>query len=91
MGKTPQPYKLEVKGTEKGVSITHREKEKWVTPKEFDKIIKKIGKKYYQEIFSTAIENLYDQGYSYEDVKKAVTIPSKIGAKVSLSKFLPFI
>ena len=91
LGKEPQKYKLEQKGKEKGVSLTHRKQEKWITTKEFDKIIKKIGEKYYKKIFSPAIENLYIKGYSYDDVKKAVEIPSKIGAKVTLDKFLPFL
>jgi len=34
---------------------------------------------------------LYEKGYSYEDVKKAVEIPPKIGAKIPLSKFLKFL
>ena len=91
LGKEPQKYKLEQKGKEKGVSLTHRKQEKWITTKEFDKIIKKIGEKYYKKIFSPAIENLYIKGYSYDDVKKAVEIPSKIGAKVTLDKFLPYL
>ncbi|MFX0036954.1 MAG: hypothetical protein ACFE9I_15090 [Candidatus Hermodarchaeota archaeon] len=91
LGKEPQKYKLEQKGKEKGVSITHRKQEKWITTKEFDKIIKKVGEKYYESVFSPAIENLYNKGYSYDDVKKAVEIPSKIGAKITLDKFLPFL
>ncbi len=91
LGKEPQKYKLEQKGKEKGVSITHRKQEKWITPKEFDKIINKVGKKYYKLVFSPAIENLYNKGYSYDDVKKAVEIPSKIGAKITLDKFLPYL
>ncbi|HUX98180.1 MAG TPA: hypothetical protein VMV49_01380 [Candidatus Deferrimicrobium sp.] len=91
LGKETQSYNLEKKGTEKGVSITHRNKEKWITSQEFDKIIKKMGEQYYKKVFSPAIENLYNQGYSYDEVKKAVQIPSKIGAKVTLDKFLPFL
>jgi len=91
LGKEPQKYKLEQKGKEKGVSLTHRKQEKWITTKEFDKIINKIGEKYYKKVFSPAIENLYNKGYSYNDVKKAVEIPSKIGAKITLDKFLPYI
>lgn len=91
LGKQVQKYKLKQKGKEKGVSITHRKKEKWITTKEYDKIIKKIGEKYYKKVFSPAIENMYNQGYSYNEVKKAVEIPSKIGAKVTLDKFLPFL
>jgi len=90
-GKEKQPYKFETKGKEKGVSITHRNKEKFVTAEEFDKIVKKMGEKYYRTVFSPAIENLYNQGYSYDEVKKAVQIPSTIGAKVSLDKFLSFL
>ena len=90
-GKEKQPYKFETKGDEKGVSVTHRNKEKFVTTQEFDKIIKKMGEKYYNTVFSPAIENLYNQGYSYDDIKKAVQIPSTIGAKVTLDKFLPFL
>ena len=90
-GKEKQPYTYETKRKEKGVSITHRNKEKFVTPAEFDKIIKKIGEDNYKRVFSPAIENLYNQGYSYDEVKKAVQIPSTIGAKVSLDKFLPFL
>lgn len=91
LGKEIQKYKLEQKGNEKGVSITHRKKEKWITPKEFDKIIDKIGDKYYKKIFSPAIENLYNEGHSYNDVKKVVGIPSTIGAKITLDKFLPYL
>ena len=91
LGKKAQKYQVEQKGKEKGVSLTHRNKEKWVTTKDFDKIIKKIGEKYYKEIFSPAIQTLYDQGYSYDDVKKTVNIPSKIGAKITLDKFIPFL
>ncbi|MDX1799172.1 MAG: hypothetical protein R3255_11025, partial [Candidatus Lokiarchaeia archaeon] len=68
-----------------------RKQEKWITTKEFDKIIKKIGDKYYKEVFSPAIENLYNKGYSYDEVKKAVDIPSKIGAKITLDKFIPYL
>ncbi|MFW9938540.1 MAG: hypothetical protein ACFFD5_12895 [Candidatus Thorarchaeota archaeon] len=91
LGKEPQKYKLEQKGKEKGVSVTHRKKEKWITTADFDKIVNKIGNKYYQKVFSPAIENLYNQGYSYDEVKKAVDIPSKIGAKISLDKFIPYL
>ena len=91
LGKKAQKYQVEQKGKEKGVSLTHRNKEKWVTTKDFDKIIKKIGEKYYIEIFSPAVQTLYDQGYTYDDVKKAVNIPSKIGAKITLDKFIPFL
>jgi len=90
-GKERQPYKFETKGKEKGVSVTHRNKEKFVTAQEFDKIVKKMGENYYSKVFSPAIEHLYEQGYSYDDVKKAVQIPSTIGAKVTLDKFLPFL
>lgn len=91
LGKETQRYKLEQKGKEKGVSVTHRKEEKWITTKEFDKIINKIGDKYYKKVFSPAIENLYNKGYSYNDVKKAVEIPSTIGAKITLDKFLPYL
>lgn len=91
LGKKLQKYQVEQKGKEKGVSVIHRKKEKWVTTKDFDKIIKKIGDKYYKEIFSPAIQNLFDRKYSYDDVKKAVQIPSKIGAKVTLDNFIPFL
>lgn len=91
LGRQAQKYTLQQKGKEKGVSITHRKKERWITTKEFDKIIDKIGKKYYDIVFSHAIENLYNKGYSYDDVKKAVEIPSKIGAKITLDKFLQYI
>jgi hypothetical protein len=91
LGKQTQKYKLEKKGKEKGVSITHRKKERWITSKEFDEIIDKIGEKYYKDIFSTSIENLYNKGYSYDEVKKAVEIPSTIGAKVTLDKFLQYL
>jgi hypothetical protein len=91
LGKQAQQYKIEQKGKEKGVSLTHRKKEKWITTKDFDKIIKKMGKEYYEGLFAPAIETLYNKGYSYDDVKKAVNIPSTIGAKISLEKFLQFI
>ncbi|MHA1264385.1 MAG: hypothetical protein ACTSRS_04040 [Candidatus Helarchaeota archaeon] len=91
LGKKPLAYKIEKKGGERGVSIEHRKKERWITPKEFDKIIKKMGEKYYQKIFSPAIENLYDQGLSYKEVKEVVGIPSKIGAKIALDRFLEFL
>ncbi len=91
LGKEARIYQLEQKGKEKGVSLTHREKEKWITTKDFDKIINKIGEKYYNSIFSPAIENLYNKGYSYNEVKQAVEIPPKIGAKISLEKFLNFL
>lgn len=91
LGKEPQKYKLEQKGKEKGVSVTHRKKEKWITTADFDKIVKKIGVEYYKKVFSPAIENLYNKGYSYDDVKKAVGIPSTIGAKITLDKFIPYL
>lgn len=91
LGRQAQKYTLQQKGKEKGVSITHRKKERWITTKEFDKIIDKIGKKYYDSVFSPTIENLYNKGYSYDDIKKAVEIPSKIGAKITLEKFLPYL
>ncbi|MFX1322746.1 MAG: hypothetical protein ACFFAQ_14005 [Promethearchaeota archaeon] len=91
LGKEARNYKLEQKGKEKGVSVTHRKEEKWITTKEFDKIINKIGDKYYKIVFSPAMENLYNKGYSYKDVKKKVEIPSTIGAKITLDKFIPFL
>lgn len=91
LGKQVQKYQIEQKGMEKGVSLTHRKEEKWITTKDFDKIINKIGEKYYKKIFSPAIENLYNKGYSYDEVKKKIDIPSKIGAKISLDKFIPFL
>jgi len=91
LGKEPQKYKLEQKGKEKGVSVTHRKQEKWITTADFDKIVKKIGDKYYKKLFSPAIENLYNKGYSYDDVKKVVGIPSTIGAKITLDKFIPYL
>ncbi|MFX1411708.1 MAG: hypothetical protein ACFFA6_15260 [Promethearchaeota archaeon] len=91
LGRQAQKYKLQKKGKEQGVSIIHRKEERWITTKEFDKIIDKIGKKYYDIVFSQAINNLYNKGYSYDDIKKAVDIPSKIGAKITLDKFLPYI
>ena len=91
LGQKTQNYTIEQKGKERGVSITHRQKEKWITTKEFDKVIKKITERYYKDIFSPAIEILYNKGYAYDDVKKAVDIPSKIGAEVSLEKFLQFL
>jgi len=91
LGKTAQKYRIEKKGEEKGVSITHRTQEKWITTKEFDKIIKKMGETYYEKVFSPAIENLYNRGYTYDQVKEEVGIPSTIGAKITLDKFLPFL
>ncbi|MFX1498540.1 MAG: hypothetical protein ACFFBH_13515 [Promethearchaeota archaeon] len=91
LGKQVQKYQIEEKGKEKGVSLTHRKEEKWITTKDFDKIINKIGEKYYKTIFSPALENLYNEGYSYDEVKKKIDIPSKIGAKISLDKFIPFL
>ena len=91
LGKQTQKYKLEKKRKEKGVSVTHRKKERWITTKDFDEIIDKIGEKYYNSIFSPAILNLYNKGYSYDEVKKAVEIPSTIGAKVTLDKFLQYV
>ena len=91
LGKEPQKYKLEQKGKEKGVSVTHRKQEKWITTEDFDKIVNKIGDNYYRKVFSPAIENLYNKGYSYDEVKKAVGIPSTIGAKITLDKFLPYL
>ena len=91
LGRQAQKYTLEQKGKEKGVSIIHRKKDRWITTKEFDKIIDKIGNKYYNTVFSRAIENLYNKGYSYDNIKKAVEIPSKIGAKITLDKFLPYL
>lgn len=93
MGKGREPYtpKLEKKDGEIGVSVTHRNTEKWITPKEFDKIVKKMGEKYYNSIFSPAIEKLYDEGYSYDKVKELMGIPSKIGAKITLDQFIPIL
>ena len=91
LGKSVQQAKVEEKKGEKGVSMPHRGKDKWITTKEFDKIIKKIGEKYYKKIFSPAIETLYDKGYSYDKVKKVVEIPSTIGAKITLDRFLQFL
>ena len=91
MGVSSQSLPLESKAGEQGVSVTHRKKEKWITSKEFDRIVEKIGDKYYRSVFSPAIEALYDRGCSYADVKKAVDIPPTIGAKVTLDRFLPFL
>jgi len=91
IGKMKEKYDLTEKNGENGISITHRNKEKWISSKEFDKIIKKIGKKYYDLIFSPAIQNFYNLGLSYEAVKKKVEIPSQIGAKITLDKFIPYV
>jgi hypothetical protein len=90
-GQTPHFFDVEERDGEKGKSVKQRGEEKWITSKEFDKIIKKIGPQYYKGIFSPAIKNLYKQGFSYTEVKKKVNIPSKIGAKVSLYEFIPFL
>ncbi|NHJ21386.1 MAG: hypothetical protein EAX91_10605 [Candidatus Lokiarchaeota archaeon] len=90
-GHSPQIYEVEEHNGEKGKTVKQRGEEKWITSKEFDKIIKKIGNEFYRKIFSPAIKNLYDKGYSYDEVKKAVNIPSKIGAKVTLDNFIPFL
>ena len=90
-GTTPRFFDVETKDGEKGKTVNQRGKEKWITSKEFDKIIDKMGEKYYNEVFSPVIENLYNKGYSYNKVKDIVEIPSKIGAKVTLDKFLKFL
>ena len=88
-GQTPHFFDVEERDGEKGKTVKQHGKEKWITSKEFDKIIDKIGTKFYSNIFSPAIKNLYKNGYSYNEVKKAVDSPSKIGAKVTLDKFIP--
>ncbi|MHA1232898.1 MAG: hypothetical protein ACTSPQ_19910 [Candidatus Helarchaeota archaeon] len=84
-------YEIKTRNGEKGTVVKAKNKEKWITPKEFDKIINKIGEKYYKKVFSPAIKNLYEKGYSYAEVKKAVGIPSTIGAKITLDKFIQFL
>ncbi|MFX1512458.1 MAG: hypothetical protein ACFFCQ_07725 [Promethearchaeota archaeon] len=90
-GGSPASYKFVKRDGVTGTQVTHRKKEKWITSADFDKIIHKMGKKYYQQVFSPAIQALYDQGYSYAKVKKAIDIPSTIGAKVTLDKFVQFL
>jgi len=90
-GQSPHFFDVEIRNGEKGKSVKQRGEEKWITSKEFDKIVSKIGEDFYHEIFSPAIKNLYNKGYSYDDVKKAVNIPSKIGAKITLNKFIPLL
>ena len=84
-------YEIKSKKGEKGATIRARNKEKWITSKEFDKIIKKMGENYYKKIFSPAIKNLYEKGYTYSEVKKLVGIPPNIGAKITLDMFIQFL
>ena len=90
-GQSPHFFDVEERDGEKGKTVKKRGEEKWITSKEFDKIINKIGEDFYNDIFSPAIKNLYDKSYTYNEVKKAVNIPSKIGAKVTLDNFIPFL
>ena len=90
-GKSPHFFDVEERNGEKGKTVKQRGDEKWITSKEFDKIINKIGKEFYIKIFAPAIKKLYKEGYSYTEVKKKVNIPSKIGAKVTLNEFIPYI
>jgi hypothetical protein len=90
-GQSPHFFDVEERDGEKGKTVKQRGEEKWITSKEFDKIIKKIGDDNYREVFSPAIKSLYRKGFSYNEVKKAVNIPSKIGAKVTLDNFIPYL
>lgn len=90
-GQSPHFFDVEERDGEKGKAVKQRGEEKWITSKEFGKVITKIGKKFYDEIFTPALKNLYKEGYSYTEVKKKVNIPSKIGAKVTLDEFIPYL
>ena len=90
-GQSPHFFDVEERNGEKGKTVKQRGSEKWITSKEFDKIVNKIGNEFYSKVFSPAIKNLYKAGYTYSEVKKKVNIPSKIGAKVTLDNFIPFL
>jgi hypothetical protein len=90
-GQTPHFFDVEERDGEKGKTVKQRGQEKWITSKEFNKIIDKIGKEFYESVFSPAIKNLYMKGCSYIEVKKEVNIPPKIGAKVTLDNFISFL
>ena len=90
-GHSPHIYEVEERNGEKGKTVKQRGEEKWITSKEFDKIIDKMGNEFYHKIFSPAIKNLYKKGYSYAEVKEKVNISSKIGAKISLEEFIPYL
>lgn len=78
---------LEERKKEKGLKV----KNKWITTNDFDKIINKMGVKYYKQIFSKVMQKMYKRGFSYEQTKQAVNMPIFIGAKVSLESFLPYL
>lgn len=72
------------------VCVTDKKaKEHWITPDMFDKdVTNKLGRFY--PFFSSAIENMINKGYSYEEVKDAVEMPRTIGARVPLDNFKTF-
>jgi len=47
--------------------------EKLATPAEFDeKIVNRMGKEFYEKVFSPTIEKLYQEGKKYEEIRDSV-------------------
>jgi putative lipoic acid-binding regulatory protein len=47
--------------------------EKLATPAEFDeKIVNRMGKEFYEKVFSPTIEKLYREGKKYEEIRDSV-------------------
>jgi len=64
-----------------------RKKKTTITAASFDQqVAAKMGK-FFDEVFLPAMKRLVQAGLSYEDVKRAVDIPARWGAKISGEQF----
>jgi DNA invertase Pin-like site-specific DNA recombinase len=64
-----------------------KKKKTKITPASFDhQVSEKMGK-FFQDVFVPLITKLVEAGFSYEDVKRAVRMPSTWGTKISGQQF----
>jgi len=58
-----------------------------ITAEMYDKQMAKLGP-FYKEVFLPAMKEFVSRGMTYNQVKVALAIPSRIGAKISGTEFL---
>jgi len=63
-----------------------KKKKKSISTKDFERIQFKIGKHW--DSFVKRMNDLFEKGLSYEQVKTLANIPSKWGAKISIEDFM---
>ncbi|WP_456455684.1 hypothetical protein [Thermovibrio sp.] len=69
-------HRLKYRGATKAF-VEGKTKEKWweklATPSEFDeKVVNRIGKEFYEKVFSPAILKAYEEGKDYMDIRDSI-------------------